>query len=446
MVMSSSVVVPYTITFVGVGYVGLPWAALFASWGHKVFALDVDEEKINVIKQGRAHFSEPGLDELVSQAISSGNLIPTTDYSEAIPTSSIVFICVGTPSNDQGEADLGYVFSAIDKIARNLGDQFTVIVNRSTVPPGTMRKVSSYLEEVVGDSSRFAVVSSPEFLRQGHAITDTLKPSRVIIGSDNEQAIVMMKQLHEPLDCPKLIMSPESAELVKYGANTYLAARIVFADQLSNLAESIGADITQVLQGIGLDPRIGEHFWYPGLGYGGYCFPKDVKALASVYEDRTGDNDNLFHYLDRLNDRRIRQITRLIKSELGHLAGKKIAVWGLSAKPQSPDMRGSTPVLLIQALAHEGAIIHAYDPFAREEAERTLKGIIAFHDQPHTSVEEAFALLILTEHAEFKEFDYSQIRNSMSGNFLLDAKRVLSPHTMKSHGFNYFGTGWGSKV
>jgi UDPglucose 6-dehydrogenase len=431
------------ITFVGAGYVGLPWAAIFANWGYQVYALDVDEKKIERINKGEAPFEEPGLTEMIAKVVKEKKLIATTDYAEAIPKSNIVFICVGTPSNAKGEADMGYVFSAAEKIAQNLGQPFTVIVDRSTVPPGTVHKVRDYITKARKDPQKeFAVVSSPEFLRQGHAIEDTLHPSRIIIGSDDPRAIALLTEIHGALDCPKVVMSAESAEIVKYAANAYLAMRIVFADQMSNLAEAVGADIKEVIAGTSLDPRIGDHFWYPGLGYGGYCFPKDVKALASSYQANLNE-PNLFSILDELNEARIERICQLAERQLNGLTGHKIVIWGLSAKPQSPDMRGSTPANLIKALADRGAIIHAYDPYAWEEASGMLKGMVQLHRDHMASLPDSDGLFILTEHQEFKNLDYRIVKDQMRGKLLFDAKRVLDRDQMRKIGFDYWGIGDG---
>ncbi len=432
------------ITFVGAGYVGLPWAAAFAQQGFNVYALDVDAAKVEAINQGRSPIPEPGLDELVKEMVSSGRLRATTDYGQAIPCSNVVFICVGTPSDDQGHADLGYVFAAVEKIAENLGDHFTVIVDRSTVPPGTASQVNEYIGKVLNGQVRdYAVVSSPEFLRQGSAIEDTLNPSRIIIGTDDKRATDLMLRIHAHLDCPKLVMSPQSAELVKYAANAYLANRIVFANQVSNLAEAIGADVREVLQGVGMDPRIGDHYWYPGLGYGGYCFPKDVQALKSVYRTHLPEEPSLFEALDELNRARIKRFAQKLHERLNEVTGKKIAVWGLSAKPQSPDMRGSTPALVVRELTEKGAVVHAYDPFAIEEARPILKGFVQLHQDPYEAVEKSEALLILTEHQELAGLDYQRVRQLMRGSLLLDAIRLLDPTAMKSIGFDYWGTGYG---
>ncbi|MCX6783507.1 MAG: UDP-glucose/GDP-mannose dehydrogenase family protein [candidate division WWE3 bacterium] len=421
-----------TITFVGAGYVGLPWAAYFANNGHKVFAVDIDTSKIDCINSGSCPFDEPGLGEIVARTVKSGNLVATTDYSVAIPTSDVVFICVGTPADESGHADLKYLFAAATEISKNLGDHFTAIVDRSTVPPGTAEKVDAFLKEHVTDPKKtYAVVSSPEFLRQGYAVEDTNDPSRVIIGTEDIRAIALMQDIYKDLTCQKPVMRWESAELVKYASNAYLALRIVFADQLANLAEGIGADVKEVIAGAALDPRIGSHFWYPGLGYGGYCFPKDVKAIASVCKDvRPGRN--IFSDMDELNTTRISNFKFQISNSLGGLKGKKIAVWGLSAKPQSPDMRGSTPMLLVEALKAEGAVITAFDPYVTSDVK-----------DPYDAVKDADALLILTEHKVFKDYDYDLVKKSMRGDVILDAKRILDPIKMKSLGYNYLGTGYG---
>ena len=274
---------PYTISFIGAGYVGLPWAVAFADLGHLTYVLDTDARKIDRIKKGDCPIVEAGLPEALKKVLATKKLIPTNNYKDSIPYSKVVFICVGTPESKDGAADLSYVYSAAQEIAKNLGPGFTVVVNRSTVPPGTAAEVAKIIGKTV-PRGRFAVVSSPEFLRQGHAMEDTKTPSRFLIGARDSKAIKIMKTIYKSWPSPALIMSETSAELVKYASNAYLAARIVFADQIANLAEAVKGDVLDVLTGVGLDSRIGDHFWYPGIGYGGYCFPKDVKALGAVYQ------------------------------------------------------------------------------------------------------------------------------------------------------------------
>lgn len=433
---------PYTISFIGAGYVGLPWAVTFASLGHTTYLVDVDKNKIKQIKAGVCPIVEEGLPKLLKKVLKSGHLLPTTDYAKAIPYSTVVFICVGTPESKSGHANLSYVYSATEEIAANLGPQFTVIVNRSTVSPGTATAVAKIIEKTVS-RSRFAVVSSPEFLRQGHALEDTKDPSRFLIGSTNKKAIQIMKRLYKSWSSPILVMNESSSELVKYASNAYLAARIVFADQIANLAESVGGDVQDVLTGVGLDDRIGDHFWYPGLGYGGYCFPKDVKALGAVYQQNHHFEPNLFSYLNALNSARIKRVTNSLKHSLGELKGKKIAVWGLSAKPQSPDMRGSTPVDLIKELVKQGAKVSVFDPYVGADAKKYVPKTVVVCKDYLEAVKNVNILIIPTEHKIFKSYDLKKVNKLMRGNLFYDAKRMFDPQAVKKLGFAYLGTGLG---
>lgn len=427
------------ITVLGAGYVGLTLATVLSDFGHRVWVVRKDQEKNEALKNGQVHFFEPGLEGLVKKNLASGRLRPTTDYQEAIPHSEIVFIAVGTPSLPSGEMDITQVLEAASQLGRNLKKGYTLVVNKSTVPPGTTWKVSEIIKKNKKRGANFEISFCPEFLREGSAVQDTLRPDRVVIGAETSRTARILKQLHQPFNAPILQCRITSAELVKYTANAYLALRIVFINQIADLCEKIGADVEEVVKGIGLDKRIGSHYWYPGLGYGGSCFPKDVAGLA-FFADKKGLENNLFVKMHQLNKERIDKIFKRIEKHFGSLAGKVVGVLGLACKQGTDDVRRSPAMDIVRALLKKGVRIQAYDPLAMENAKRELDGV-KFCTSSYQVAEKAEALLILTDWPEFGKLDLKKIKKSMKKNFLFDSRNLLPQDKMLALGFKYLGIG-----
>ena len=426
------------LTFLGAGYVGLTSGAVFADLGNKVWVVRRSKDKVELMRRGKVPFFEPGLEELVARNVSAGRLIPTTNYAEAVPNSEVIFISVGTPIGKNGGADLSQVFTAARTLAPLLSEKFAVVVDKSTVPPGTAREVTKIIKEE-NPQANFEVCSCPEFLREGYAVADTRKPDRVVIGADSERAFKILKKLHEPLGAPIIKTSVPSAEIIKYTANAYLALRIGFIDQVANLCEAVGADIKDIIKGIGLDKRIGSHYWYPGIGYGGYCFPKDVSAFAALFE-KYNERDNLFSKLDQLNRARPAHYVEKIKDILGDLSGKIVGVLGLTAKPGTDDMRGSQAVPFIEFLQKEGARVKAFDPLGMENAQKILSEV-EFCPDVYEAASDADALCILCEWEEFSDLNWKEIKSKMKGNLIFDAKGMFDPEKLSALGFRYLGVG-----
>lgn len=427
------------ISMIGAGYVGLTSGAVFASLGNTVWVVRRDSEKIEKLKKGIIPIYEPGLPEIVKRNVKAGRLIPTTQYSQCVPFSDVVFIAVGTPEGRDG-ADLSQVYAAAQEIARNLEKGFTVIVDKSTVPPGTAEEVTEIINKHKRAGARFEVASSPEFLRQGNAVEDTTKPDRIVIGVNSSKAANILVKLHKDLKCPIVVTKVRSAEIIKLAANAYLALRIGFIDQISDLCEKMGADVQDIIQGIGLDRRIGTHYWWPGMGYGGYCFPKDVKALAALYKS-IGEENNLFSKLDELNDKRVERFALRISEKIGTLKGKRIGVLGLSSRPDTDDIRGSVPLNFIRVLLRSGARVKAYDPMAQENAKLIMGSNVEFLDNPYDVAKNVDALCVVTEWKEFKKLDLKKIKKLMKGKVLLDSKDIYTPEKVGELGFTYLSTG-----
>lgn len=427
------------ITVLGAGYVGLTLAAVLSDFGHRVWVVRKDSQKNEALKNGQVHFFEPGLEALVKKNLASGRLCPTTDYQEAVPHSEIVFIAVGTPSLSSGEMDITQVFESAAEVGRNLRRGYTLIVNKSTVPPGTTWKVSQIIQKNKKRPSNFEISFCPEFLREGSAVQDTLHPDRVVIGTETPRAARILKQLHQPFGAPILQCRITSAELIKYTANAYLALRIVFINQIADLCEKIGADVEEVVKGIGLDKRIGSHYWYPGLGYGGSCFPKDVAGLA-FFADKKGMEDNLFTKMHQLNKARIDKTLKRISEQFVSLKGKVVGVLGLACKQGTDDVRKSPAMDIVRALLKKGVRIQAYDPLAMENAKRELEGV-KFCANPYQVAEKAEALLILTDWPEFKKIDLRKIKKAMKKNFIFDSRNLLAKEQVAALGFNYLSVG-----
>ena len=437
------------ITVVGTGYVGLVGAACLAEVGNHVLGLDVNAEKIRILKEGGIPIHEPGLLEIVRRNVENGRLSFTTNIEEAVHFGEVQFIAVGTPPDEDGSADLQYVTEA----ARNIGRFMTsekVIVDKSTVPIGTGDKVRAAVAEELKKRNvdmHFSVVSNPEFLKEGAAVEDFMRPDRIVIGTEDPKAIEVMKQVYAPFqrNHERLVVTNlRSAELIKYAANSMLATRISFMNELANLAEIVGADIEMVRQGIGSDPRIGYHFLYPGCGYGGSCFPKDVKALIKTAKDVAGFDLKLLKAVEEVNDLQKFVLPKKIKKQFGEsLKGKHFALWGLAFKPNTDDMREASSRVLIDELIKVGATITAYDPVAIDEGKRIFKDEknITFADTQDEALKNADALIIVTEWTEFRSPDFALIKASLKSPMIFDGRNLYDPKAVRALGFNYFPIG-----
>lgn len=437
------------ITVIGTGYVGLVGAACLAEVGNHVLGLDVNPEKIRILKEGGIPIHEPGLLEIVRRNVENGRLAFTTNIEEAVHFGEVQFIAVGTPPDEDGSADLQYVTEA----ARNIGRFMTsekVIVDKSTVPIGTGDKVKAAVAEELKKRNidiHYSVVSNPEFLKEGAAVEDFMRPDRIVIGTEDLRAIEVMKQVYAPFqrNHDRLVVTNlRSAELIKYAANSMLATRISFMNELANLAEIVGADIEMVRQGIGSDPRIGYHFLYPGCGYGGSCFPKDVKALIKTAKDVAGFDLKLLKAVEEVNDLQKYVLSKKIKNQFGdNLRGKHFALWGLAFKPNTDDMREASSRVLIRELINAGATITAYDPIAMDEAKRIFKDEkhLSFVDTQDDALKNADALIIVTEWTEFRSPDFSLIKSSLRAPFIFDGRNLYDPKAVRSLGFEYFPIG-----
>ena len=437
------------ITVIGTGYVGLVGAACLAEVGNHVLGLDVNTEKIRILKEGGIPIHEPGLLEIVRRNVENGRLSFTTNIEEAVHFGEVQFIAVGTPPDEDGSADLQYVTEA----ARNIGRFMTnekVIVDKSTVPIGTGDKVKAAVAEELKKRNvdiHYSVVSNPEFLKEGAAVEDFMRPDRIVIGTEDPKAIEVMKQVYAPFqrNHERLVVTNlRSAELIKYAANSMLATRISFMNELANLAEIVGADIEMVRQGIGSDPRIGYHFLYPGCGYGGSCFPKDVKALIKTAKDVAGFDLKLLKAVEEVNDLQKYVLPKKIKKQFGdNLKGKHFALWGLAFKPNTDDMREASSRVLINELIKAGATITAYDPVAMDEAKRIFKDEkhLSFVDTQDDALKNADALIIVTEWTEFRSPDFALIKSSLKAPFIFDGRNLYDPKAVRSLGLEYFPIG-----
>lgn len=430
-----------TITFVGHGYVGLVSAAVFADLGNTVWVIGHTPSKIEGLKKGVIPIYEPGLDDLVKRNVDAGRLLFTLDYEPAISESEVVFIAVGTPPLPSGDADLSVVFDVAKKLGSYLSG-YSVIITKSTVPVGTNYEVKKIIEEVKPEKAEFDVASVPEFLREGQAISDTRHPDRVVIGIDSERAREVMEKLHEPIETQKLITNIKTAEMIKYASNAFLATKISFANAIATLSEQVGADGVEVLEGIGLDKRIGSSFLKAGAGYGGSCFPKDVKALIAI----AGKHDydfTLLKEVESINKKASESIVTKATKFLGTVEGKKVAVLGLAFKPDTDDMRDAPSLVVIPKLAEKGAQIVAFDPIAQENAKRLLKDVehVDFASSAMDAVEGADLLILMTEWDEFRQLDMKKVKNAMNTPKLIDGRNIYDPSEMKELGFEFIGVG-----
>jgi len=436
------------VTVIGSGYVGLVSGACLSEMGNDVVCVDVDERKIAMLKDGKIPIHEPGLQEMVLRNVTAGRLHFTTDIAASVQHGTMQFIGVGTPPDEDGSADLQYVLAAARNIGRHMTD-YKVIVDKSTVPVGTGDKVHEAVRAELAERGvevGYAVVSNPEFLKEGAAVEDFMRPDRVIVGADDERAVLLMRALYAPFIRNRdrlLVMDRRSAEFTKYAANAMLATRISFMNELALLAERIGADIELVRQGIGSDPRIGTQFLYAGAGYGGSCFPKDVKALVRAAED-TGIGLKVLNAVEAANERQKTVLVDKVVARFGEdLTGRQFAIWGLAFKPNTDDMREAPSRALIHELSRRGATILAYDPVAMGEAKRVLGDVprLQFVDSPASALTRSDALLIVTEWRQFKSPDFDSIKQKLKQPIIIDGRNLYDLALMDSMGIEYSSIG-----
>ena len=434
------------ITIVGTGYVGLVSGTCFAEFGVNVICVDKDYEKIRKLRKGVIPIFEPGLKELVKKNIKEKRLFFETDLSKSIKNSSAIFIAVGTPSRrGDGHADLSYVYSAAEEIAKNLG-KYSVIVNKSTVPIGTGKKVSEIIKKI-NPSAKFDVASNPEFLREGSAINDFMRPDRVVIGCDNEKAKNILKELYRPLfllETPILFTKRETAELIKYAANSFLATKITFINEISDLCERVGANISDVSVGIGLDGRIGKKFLHPGPGYGGSCFPKDTLALVKTAQDYRSPLKLVEHVVNSNKKRKQSMYKRIIKAIPKTKNIKTISILGLTFKPNTDDMRDSPSLDIIPSLIKKNIIVRVFDPEGMEEAKKYFnkyKDKIIWCKNSYDAAKNSDALVILTEWNQFRALDLRKLKNILKNKVIIDLRNIYNPEEIIESGFHYYSIG-----
>ncbi len=429
------------IAVIGTGYVGLVTGACFAEFGVDVTCVDVDTTKIEKLNKGVIPIYEPGLDQIVEKNVKAGRLHFTTDVSDAVKGSQVVFLAVGTPPKEDGSPDMSYYQQAAKDVAEAMNG-YKVLVTKSTVPIGTGKWLREFVTANLKTPTEFGVASNPEFLREGAAIDDFMRPDRVVIGSNEERAIEVMKELYRPLyliETPIVITSLEAAELIKYAANAFLATKITFINEVANLCDAIGCDVHDVARGMGMDNRIGRKFLHPGPGYGGSCFPKDTRALTTVADQfgvETRIVDAVIEANERQRDAMIPKIERLV----GDLNGKKIGVLGLSFKPETDDMRESPAIEIVHAMIARGATVRAYDPVAMDEARHFLNGIEYASDE-YDAIKDADALVIVTEWNQFRALDMEKVKSLLKAPKIADLRNIYEPADMRELGFDYVGVG-----
>lgn len=428
-----------TITFVGHGYVGLVTAAVFADLGNTVWVIGHTPKKIENLKKGMLPIYEPGLEEIVRRNVAAKRLLFTLEYKEAIGVSSVVFIAVGTPPKENGEADLSTVFEVAKKIGQHL-DGNTVVATKSTVPVGTNQKIKQIIGNIKPQKAMFDVASVPEFLREGQAIADTLHPDRIVIGTDSSKARAILVELHKSINSTFVLTTIETAEMIKYASNAFLATKISFANAIARLSELTGADGLAVLKAVGLDKRVGSAFLAPGGGYGGSCFPKDVKALIAIAK-KYGYDFSLLKAVEEINSEAMAGIVAKAKKMLGDLKNKTVGMLGLSFKPDTDDMRDAPSIVVINGLIKSGVKkIKAYDPIAMENAKNLIHGVI-FCKTPYDTATDCDILIIMTEWNEFRQIDLAKIRKVMRAPLLLDGRNIYDPQKVRELGFTYQGVG-----
>ena len=436
------------ISIVGTGYVGLVTGTCFADVGNQVLCVDKDQSKIDMLLGGKIPIFEPGLERLVNTSVEQQRLKFTTDLSAAVDHARIIFIAVGTPPDEDGSADLSHVLAVAKSIGQSLSE-YRTIVTKSTVPVGTAEKVRNAIQaelDARGVQIEFSVASNPEFLKEGAAISDFMKPDRIVIGADDDRAVAVMRELYAPFNRNHerlIVMDIPSAELTKYAANAMLATKISFMNELSNLAELLDADIELVRQGIGSDPRIGYHFIYPGCGYGGSCFPKDVQALHRTASEH-GYDARILSAVEKVNEDQKSVLLNKIDAHMGgDLSGKTFAIWGLAFKPNTDDMREAPSRVIIDGLLARGAKVRAYDPVASEEAEQLYanNANVRFSDELYSATDGANSLVLVTEWKAFRSPDFQRLKAQLSDHVIFDGRNIYDPESLAKLGFKYYGIG-----
>lgn len=430
------------ICVIGTGYVGLVTGTCFAEFGLHVTCVDNDREKIALLSRGISPIYEPGLEEMIKKNLREGRLVFTTEIDKAVENSLVIFIAVGTPPKKDGSVDMTY----IDEVAKSIGENlngYKVIATKSTVPVGTGERIRKVIQQSSkGKKINFDVVSNPEFLREGSAIEDFMRPNRVVVGANSDQAIAIMKDLYSPLyliETPFVITNVETAEMIKYASNAFLATKISFINEIANICERVGADVNVVAKGMGLDQRIGPKFLHAGPGYGGSCFPKDTLAVVKIAE-KHGYRFEIVRAVMKVNERQKEIMVAKIKKAVGILKGKTLGVLGLSFKPNTDDMREAPSITIIQSLQREGAKVKAYDPQAMEAAKKIFKNIEYGRDV-YEVAKGSDALIIITEWNQFRNLDLKRLKNIMKSPIFLDLRNIYDPAKMKEMGFKYYGVG-----
>ncbi|MDL1969870.1 MAG: UDP-glucose/GDP-mannose dehydrogenase family protein [Candidatus Desulfofervidaceae bacterium] len=430
------------VTIVGGGYVGLVTGACFAEIGNHVLIIEKIPEKVSLLKQGISPIYEPGLNELLEKNLKNSRLDFSTDIKKGIDFSEVIFICVGTPQSNDGAADL----SQIEEVARHIAqymDSYKLIVEKSTVPVNTHKLIKQTLKRYTkNDTLKFDIASNPEFLKEGSAVKDFMEPDRIVIGVESEKAKDILLELYNPFSCPKLVVDPATAEIIKHAANSFLAMKISFINMVADLCEKTGADVKLVAEGMGFDKRIGRSFLNAGIGYGGSCFPKDVKAFMNIGQ-KYGLDFSLLEEVEKINQKRPYKIIDFLKRALWTLVDKKIAVWGLSFKPDTDDVREAPSLKILPALIKEGAIVFAYDPKAMENFKRIFPHLenITYVNDLYEAIENAEALVILTEWEEFKNADFKKVKDLLKLPIIIDGRNIYEPKVMEDLGFEYYPIG-----
>jgi len=430
------------ICVIGTGYVGLVTGTCFADFGVHVTCVDNDAQKIETLKEGKLPIYEPGLQEIVDKNVAAGRLVFTTDLNEAVKSSLVVFIAVGTPPRDDGSADLQY----IEEVARNIADNlngYKVVVTKSTVPVGTGTVIEDIIKKRQKGEHSFDIVSNPEFLREGSAVEDFMRPNRVVIGARHQQAVAIMKDLYSPLyilETPVVITNVETAELIKYASNAFLATKISFINEMANISERCGADINMVAKGMGLDKRIGPKFLHPGPGYGGSCFPKDTMAITSIARDH-GYTCAIVEAVVEVNKRQQELTLTKIKSTVGDLKDKTIGVLGITFKPNTDDIRDSPAIYAIKRLTEEGANVRTYDPAGMEIARKVLDPGVSYCKDAYDVAAGCDALVIMTEWNQFRKLDLQRLKETLKTPLIIDMRNIYNPDGMEANGFRYISVG-----
>lgn len=424
---------------VGTGYVGLVTGTVFADLGNDVICIDKDERKVAMLQDGIMPIYEPGLEEMVKRNTEEGRLSFSSDLADGVRRSTVIFIAVGTPPKDSGETDLSYIEAVAREIAEHL-DSYKVIVNKSTVPVGT----GDFVRRVIRDNRRndvtFDVVSCPEFLKEGSAIQDSLDPDRIVIGAPSQTVAMSLLELYAPIEKPMLITDVESAEMIKYASNAFLATKISFINAIANICEKAGADITQVAKGMGYDKRIGKEFLQAGLGYGGSCFPKDTLSLRHV-ATKFDEPTSIFDAVIQVNTDRVPRFLRRIEERMGDLSGKTIGILGLAFKPNTDDLREAKSIEIIEALQAKGAAIRAYDPIAADGAQKILSSDVTFCENAYQVAEGCDAVVVVTDWNEFKNLNLERLRDAMKTPVIFDGRNIYSPEKMRKLNIEYYSIG-----